>query len=140
MFDPNLRRDEQFRAGNARIFNGLSHFLFIKVRLRRVDMVSDGKRVCHAALTLLSRHLIHAIAELRHPYSVCKSHIFHKSNPPFDLRLYYTAFLFERESQKSLPHEPQVDAIRTNTILCYFAATEFNRPTNFLTSFVGVGE
>ena len=35
---------------------------------------------------------------------------FHKSNPPFDLRLYYTAPPFKREAQKSSSHELKVNA------------------------------
>lgn len=81
VFDPYLCGDEQFFAGNTRLFDGVADFLFVKVRLRRVDMaVADFQRVCHAALALLLRHLIHAVAELEHLYPVCKRYIFHNNS------------------------------------------------------------
>ena len=110
MFDPYFRGDEQLLAGNARLFESIAHFLFVEVRLCRVDVAVTGfQGIRNAAFALFLCHLIHAVSELGHLYPVCKSYIFHKRDPPFDLRLYYTARFSKRESQKSLSYELKVN-------------------------------
>lgn len=98
MLYPHLGGDKELFAGYARFFDCLADLRFVEVRLRRVDMaVADLERVRNAPLALLPRHLIHAVAELGHFYTVRKRYIFHKDKPPFDLRLYYSAPRFKRE-------------------------------------------
>ena len=81
VFDPYFCGDEQLFAGNARPFDRVADFLFVEVGLRRVDMaVADRKGVGNTPFTFLPRHLIHAVAELGHFYTVRKRYIFHNKS------------------------------------------------------------
>ena len=65
MFDPYLCGDEQLLAGNARLFESIAHFLFVEVRLCRVDVAVTGfQGIRNAAFALLLRYLIYAVSEL----------------------------------------------------------------------------
>lgn len=83
LLDPYLGRDKKFFSGDPGVCNGVSHFLLIKITLRRVNMaVSDFERVRDTTLALLFADLINAVAEFRHLNAVGQSYKFHFPVPP----------------------------------------------------------
>ena len=73
-----LSWSKNFFTGNTRFYYRATHFLFVEITLRRIQMtVSDFQSVENASPAFLFRHLIHSVSELRHFHSVAQSYIFH---------------------------------------------------------------
>ena len=78
VLDPDLRGEKDVRAVHARGLDGSPYLLLVEVALRRVDVpIAHLKGVADAALALIRRHLVHAVAELRHLHAVRKRHVHH---------------------------------------------------------------
>ena len=78
MLDPHLGGKEDIAAVDARGSDGRAHLLFVEIALRRIDMaIPYLERVAHAALALVLRHLVHAVAQLGHLHAVRKRHVHH---------------------------------------------------------------
>lgn len=76
--DPHLGRQEKLLARKAALLQRRAHALFIVIGLRGVDAaVADADGVEHAALRVLGRRLVDAVAQLRHFDAVVQRDIFH---------------------------------------------------------------